>query len=188
MKELTNNNGKLTMDNYQLKKGYKNTEIGVTPEDWKVVKLKTCLLENPKYGIGAAAIDYDTNFPTYLRITDIEDDGTLRKDDFKSVNHPEADNYYLKDGDIVFARTGASVGKTYLHKLKNGNLVYAGFLIKVSPNKNILKSDFLKSFTETKVYWNWVKVNSMRSGQPGINGNEYGNLQIPLPRCPNKKP
>lgn len=113
-----------------MEKGYKQTEIGVIPEDWEVSELSNCLKEKPKYGIGAAAIDYDFNYPTYLRITDIEDNGTLREKDFKSVNHPEMNNYYLFDGDIVFARTGASVGKTYLHKSENGNFVYAGFLIK----------------------------------------------------------
>jgi len=174
------------MDN-KIPKGYKNTEIGVIPVDWEVTKLGICLTEKPKYGIGAAAIDYNVNFPTYLRITDIEEDGSLRKNDLKSVNHHESSNYYLKEGDVVFARTGASVGKTYLHKSKNGEFVYAGFLIKITTNSEILNSGFLKSFTETKPYWNWVRVNSMRSGQPGINGNEYANMQIPLPPLPEQK-
>ena len=179
-----NGNSQFTTHNSPLKKGYKNTEIGVIPEEWEVEKLGYCLNEKPKYGIGAAAIDYDFNYPTYLRITDINDDGTLRMDDLKSVSHPETDNYHLIDGDIVFARTGASVGKTYLHKSENGNFVYAGFLIKISPNNKILKSEFFRSYTETKPYWNWVKVNSMRSGQPGINGNEYESIKIPLPPLP----
>ncbi|HUH74671.1 MAG TPA: restriction endonuclease subunit S [Chitinophagales bacterium] len=166
---------------------YKQTEIGLIPEDWEVLKLKKTLVENPKYGIGAAAIDFNFTFPTYLRITDIEDDGKLRKNNLKSVDHKDSDNYFLKEGDIVFARTGASVGKSYLYDIKDGFLVYAGFLIKVSPDIAILNSQFLKAFVTTKTYWNWVTVMSMRSGQPGINSNEFGNLKIPLPPLPEQK-
>ena len=166
---------------------FKQTEIGLIPEDWEVLKLKETLAENPKYGIGAAATDFNLNLPTYLRITDIEEDGTLRKNDLKSVDHQDSGNYFLKNGDIVFARTGASVGKSYLYDTKDGFLVYAGFLIKVSPNNSILNSQFLKAFVSTKTYWNWVTVMSMRSGQPGINSIEFGSLQIPLPPLSEQK-
>ena len=163
-----------------IKQGAMQTLL--TPqEDWEVKKLIYCLVEKPKYGIGAAAIDNNSNFPTYLRITDIQDDGNISQKELKSVNHPESHNYYLSDGDIVFARTGASVGKSYLHKEENGKFVYAGFLIKVNPNKNKLIPYFLKSYVSTQSYWDWVNVMSMRSGQPGINGNEFGELPIPLP-------
>jgi len=91
---------------------------------------------------------------------------------------------FLEKGDLVFARTGASVGKTYLYNPNDGQLVFAGFLIRAKANPNKLNSQYLKHYTETSVYWNWVKIMSMRSGQPGINGNEYSQLLIPLPPLP----
>jgi type I restriction enzyme S subunit len=87
----------------------------------------------------------------------------------------------LSEGDLVFARTGASVGKSYLYDRWDGELVFAGFLICVRPDTEKLKPAFLKYFAQSSLYGNWVKVNSMRSGQPGINGREYASLPIPLP-------
>ncbi|MBC3789397.1 restriction endonuclease subunit S [Spirosoma utsteinense] len=98
-----------------------------------------------------------------------------------SVNHSLFENYILEPGDIVFARTGASVGKSYLYKETDGLLVYAGFLIKVKTNSEILDPIYLQNFTTTGTYWSWVKVMSMRSGQPGINGNEFKQLKISVP-------
>jgi type I restriction enzyme S subunit len=154
----------------------------LTPRDgWEKKELKSCLIESPKYGIGAAAVDYSTDLPTYLRITDISDEGNVLKNDLKSVNHPDSEKYFLEEGDIVFARTGASVGKSYLYDKKDGHFVFAGFLIKIRPNPSTLNPSFLKILVSTKSYWNWVAMTSMRSGQPGINGHEYSSLVISLP-------
>ena len=173
--------GKTRLKGFEGNGKYKQTEVGLIPEDWEVTELKKCLIENPKYGIGAAAIEFNSNYPTYLRITDIDERGLLIKNGLKSVNHKESSKYFLENGDLVFARTGASVGKSYKYNINDGLLVFAGFLIKVKPNPNVLNTDYLKSFVETKTYWNWVKVMSMRSGQPGINSVEYGNLPLLLP-------
>ena len=161
--------------------GYKQTEVGIIPEDWDVRKLGELLKQPPKYGINAAAVKYSDSLPTYIRITDISEDGRFLPQDKTSVNHDLANDYYLEDGDVVFARTGASVGKTYLYNTKDGKLVFAGFLIRVKPNPDKLNAKYLSNFTKTKSYWNWVQVMSMRSGQPGINGNEYKQLTIILP-------
>ncbi|MFM5981658.1 MAG: restriction endonuclease subunit S, partial [Sphaerospermopsis kisseleviana] len=104
-----------------------------------------------------------------------------------SVIHQNAHNYFLEIGDIVLARTGASTGKSYLYNVKDGKLVFAGFLIRVRPDTQKLYPRYLKGYLETQSYWNWVKVMSMRSGQPGINGNEYSHLKIPLPSLPEQK-
>lgn len=87
----------------------------------------------------------------------------------------------MKDGDIVFARTGATVGKTYLYNREDGDLVFAGFLIRFSPNTQKIVPYYLKAYTNTSAYWKWVKITSQRSGQPGINAIEYCSLQIPVP-------
>jgi type I restriction enzyme S subunit len=164
-----------------IKEGYKQTEIGVIPNDWDVKTLGECLIKNPDYGINAAAVNYNDNLPTYLRITDISEDGKYISSNKASVNNIQSNSYYLEDGDIVFARTGASVGKTYLYNKNDGMLVFAGFLIRAKSNPKILNSKYLLFTTQTKNYWSWVLANSMRSGQPGLNSNEYKSFQIPLP-------
>lgn len=164
-----------------LKPGYKQTEAGVIPEDWEIKPLHTMLRANPKYGINAPAVKLEGDLPVYIRITDISDEGYFAPSEKVGVDNKFSDSYYLEDGDLVFTRTGASVGKSYLYNPTDGKLVYAGFLIKISPNKEKLFPSYLAQFVRTSVYWNWVRVMSMRSGQPGINGNEYGQLLIPLP-------
>jgi type I restriction enzyme, S subunit len=163
------------------RKPYYNTTI---PRDWEVKMLSDCCLINGEYGINAAAVEFSEELPVYLRITDIDDDGnfsTLKK---ASLNGDNSHKYILQNGDIVFARTGATVGKSYLYKESDGELVFAGFLIRYRPDKDILDVKHLKYFTNTRIYWNWVKTTSMRSGQPGINSAEYSSLKIPLPPLP----
>jgi len=162
-------------------KGYKQTEIGVIPEDWNVIKVGDCLIRPPRYGIGAAAVDYSDRLPKYIRITDISETGRFLPKKTVSVDNLFSANYFLSEGDLVVARTGASVGKSYLYRPKDGPLVFAGFLICLSSRKNILLPQYLSNYFKTMSYWNWVKLTSMRSGQPGINGNEFARLLIPLP-------
>lgn len=150
-------------------------------EGWKKVKLGECLRQKPDYGINAPAVEYDNNLPTYLRITDITEDGCYSRNDIVSVSSLDALNYKLEDGDLVFARTGASVGKTYLYNQKDGILVFAGFLIRVRTDEQIVLSQFFKYQTQTPNYKNWIAANSMRTGQPGINGNEYGEFTFYIP-------
>lgn len=161
--------------------GFSHTEVGFIPEDWSVEKLGNCLSSNPDYGINAPAVDFNESLPVYLRITDITEDGKYSRKNMVSVKNANAGDYILKEGDLVFARTGASVGKTYLYNPKDGELVFAGFLIRVRVNKEILLPEYLKFFTQTKNYWTWIVSNSMRTGQPGINGNEYKELTLALP-------
>lgn len=169
------------MTEVKITEGYKQTEVGVIPKDWEVEPLKSLLKEPPKYGINAAAVPLTGNLPVYIRITDISEDGYYSPEKAVGVNSPFSNSYILNEGDIVLARTGASVGKSYLYKKEDGILIYAGFLIKVSPNEKQLNPKYLHQYLKTEQYWAWVIVNSMRSGQPGINGNEYGRLLIPLP-------
>lgn len=161
--------------------GYKQTEVGVIPEDWGVRPLNSLLVEPPKYGINAPAVLLEGNLPVYIRITDISSNGRFLPEKKVGVKSAFSHLYFLNEGDIVLARTGASVGKSYLYDKNDGALVYAGFLIKVSPNSKKLSSKYLRQYLSTNTYWDWVIINSMRSGQPGINGNQYGNLLVPYP-------
>jgi type I restriction enzyme S subunit len=162
-------------------RGYRRTEAGVIPDEWTVRSLRSCLRSNPAYGINAAAVPFDDSLPTYLRITDIGEDNRFRPSPRVSVKHPGALDFFLRVGDLVFARTGASVGKSYLYDPKDGPLVFAGFLIRVRPDPRQLQTAFLAYCVQSKRYWDWVATMSIRSGQPGINGREYGALQLVLP-------
>ena len=151
------------------------------PEDWEIVELRMCLKGKPEYGLNAPSIPFDHRFPTYLRITDITEDGCFSEETKVSVKIPASTTYFLQTGDVVFARTGASVGKSYLYNPKDGQLVFAGYLIRLRPDEHHLDSEYLWFYAQTRQYWNWVKANSMRTGQPGINGQEFASLPIPLP-------
>ena len=159
----------------------KKTEIGVLPSDWSVVTLLDCLCGKPSYGINAPAIAYSPQKPRYIRITDITEAGTYSKSSPASVEDVNIDRYYLKKNDIVLARTGASVGKSYLYQKNDGNLVYAGFLIKASINDIVADARYVFACLHTQRYWQWVNTISVRSGQPGINGEEYSAYLLPLP-------
>ena len=151
---------------------------------WEAKLLGECLRSLPDYGINAPGVPYSDRLPAYIRITDISDDGRFRPEKPVSVGLANAENYYLSEGDLVFARTGASVGKSYLYKQKDGPLVFAGFLIRVRPDPNLLNASYLSAYVTTDAYWNWVRLMSMRSGQPGINGNEFAQLPLRLPPLP----
>lgn len=138
------------------------------------------------YGMNAAATKFDGE-NRYIRITDIDDEThALLPNDIVSPSGELDDKYLVKKGDILLARTGASTGKSYLYHQKDGKLFYAGFLIKA----HVLPSSddyFIYSQTLTDRYWKWVKTASMRSGQPGINANEYASYSFAVPSLPEQR-
>lgn len=139
------------------------------------------LVSPPTYGINAPAVPFDLRYPAYIRITDITDDGRFDPAGRASVRSLLADNYRLEQGDIVLARTGASTGKSYMYNPKDGELVYAGFLIRIHPDIEKLSPRYVRFLLQTESYWDWIRTHSMRSGQPGINGQQYASLPIPIP-------
>ncbi|MBO3429718.1 restriction endonuclease subunit S [Clostridium perfringens] len=190
------NTEKLIQKNQELKKGlmqqlltkgighteFKKTELGYIPKEWEIMSLGDVSIGKGEYGIGASAVEYIKNKPRYLRITDIGDKCNLLYDDIKGLNDDNFEKYLLKYGDVVFARTGNTTGKAYVYNEKDGELVYAGFLIKFKMNHNIIKAEFFKYIVQSKRYWNWVNVMSTRSGQPGINSTEYSKFLIQIPK------
>jgi len=171
----------------KAKRGYKKTKLGWIPEEWEVQKLGNCIKGKPEYGINAAAVEFKKELPVYIRITDISDDGKFLQEKKTSIDNTSSYKYFLQKNDIVFARTGSTTGKTYLYNSKDGELVFAGFLIRVKPNDKKLSAKYLKLYSETHKYWHWVSIMSTRSGQPGINGAEYAQLEIPLPPLPEQQ-
>ena len=148
----------------------------------RVVKLKDLTTDGRGYyGIGASAVEKNSNLYTYLRITDIRDDGTLNIADLKSVDDPDAEKYILKPNDIVFARTGASTGRNYFYDGSDGILVYAGFLIKFSIDPSKVNPLFIKYYCQSTQYRNWISSFSTGSTRGNINAQTLGNMEIPLP-------
>ena len=150
--------------------------------EWEKVKLKD-VTESIEYGLNASAKEFDGE-NKYIRITDIDDVSRKFKEDSLTspdINVSECDNYLLCEKDILFARTGASVGKTYLYDRKDGKVYFAGFLIRARI-KDKFDSKFIFQNTLTDRFTQYVKVTSQRSGQPGVNGKEYGEYELYLPK------
>lgn len=145
---------------------------------WKQVSLgEVCA--DAAYGMNSAATAFD-GINKYIRITDIDDESReFSPSPLTSPSGTLDNKYLLRDGDIVFARTGASVGKSYLYKKNDGKLYFAGFLIRLSINK--ANPCFVYNQTLTRKYRKWVKIYSMRSGQPGINAEEYKEFDFAIP-------
>ena len=133
------------------------------------------------YGIAASAVERKADLPTYLRITDIFDDGTLNLNELKSVDAPNSDKYILKPNDIVFARTGGSTGRNYFYDGSDGVFVYAGFLIKFSIDPEKVNPKYVKYYCRSKQYNDWVQSFNTGSTRGNINAQTFGNMEIPLP-------
>lgn len=145
-------------------------------------KLKDLTVDGKgSYGIGAPAVPYQEDKLTYLRITDINDDGSLNFSDLKSVDAEDAEKYILKENDIVFARTGNSTGRSYFYEKQHGTFVYAGFLIKFSLDPNKVNPRILKYYTHSKPYFDWVNSFDTGATRGNINAKTYGDMEIELP-------
>ena len=147
--------------------------------EWKLKDLTVD--EKGSYGIGAPAVPYQENKLTYLRITDINDDGSLNFSDLKSVDAEDAEKYILKENDIVFARTGNSTGRSYFYEKQHGTFVYAGFLIKFSLDPNKVNPRIMKYYTHSKPYFDWVNSFDTGATRGNINAKTYGDMEIELP-------
>ena len=150
--------------------------------EWKEYKLGDLTIDGKgSYGIAASAIEFDASKYTYLRITDINDDGTINKNGLKSVDDVNASNYLLKPNDIVFARTGASVGRSYFYDGKDGEFVYAGFLIKFGIDPNKVNPKILKYYTHSQPYYDWILSVDNGATRGNINAQTYSSMPIILP-------
>ena len=153
---------------------------------WQEKNLGECCIGRPSYGANSASIDFSPSLPRYLRITDISESGSLTNYNPRSIEINAAEGNYVEKGDIVFARSGATVGKTYLHQ-SNDILAYAGYLIRFRPNQKIVFPEYLFLFTQSDHYKNWIKSNIRTGAQPNVNAQEYSKMIIPLPSLPEQR-
>jgi type I restriction-modification system DNA methylase subunit/restriction endonuclease S subunit len=163
-----------------------NKALSLTPKisisintKWDLVKLGS-VCEEPQYGANEKAIEGNplTDF-RYIRITDIDYNGNLNND-FKTCENIEI-QYILEEGDFLFARSGATVGKTFLFKSKFGKALFAGYLIRFRTQKEKLIPEFLNYITQSDYYKNWIGAVQTGTSQPNVNAQIYSDLKIPLP-------
>ena len=152
---------------------------------WEMKKFGD-VMDDFSYGMNVASKRFDGR-NKYIRITDIDESThKYNSSDIVSPDGKLEQKYLVKDGDILFARTGASVGKSYLYNSEDGNLYFAGFLIR-GRVKSSYNPYFIYLQTLTFNYKKWVYVFSMRTGQPGINAEEYKSFKFLCPSLPEQK-
>lgn len=150
---------------------------------YPVYPLYRFLTEKPQYGAGEAGVPRtDVNSPRYIRITDIDDNGLLIEGLGATAKNVE-EKYILRDNDILIARSGNTVGKSYIHKANTFNYTcfFAGYMIRFVVNQKFILSDYVFIFTKLPVFSDWVKVTQRVTGQPNINADEYSRLPVPVP-------
>lgn len=153
------------------------------PATWPLVPLEELCIIAGEYGAGVPSIESSPELPRYVRITDITELGELTP----YARGPGGERgdwsrYELLDGDLLFARSGATVGKTYRHRAANGECIFAGYLIRFRPDRSRLDPDYLFAFTKTSTYKSWVAARQNVVAQPNINAKQYGReLLIPVP-------
>ena len=148
---------------------------------YNIIPLSKLSNNKLSYGSGASAIPYNGEI-RYIRITDIKDDGKLNAEAV-SPSIME-DKYILNEGDILFARSGATVGKTYLYKESDGKAIYAGYLIRFIPNKEHVLPTYIYYYTKTDYYKAFISKSAQAVAQPNINAQQYGSLMVPVPPLP----
>ena len=155
--------------------------IGNIPKHWTVTNLKYLLKNKLKYGANEEAKDANPEHPRYIRITDFGFDGKLNDDTFRSLPFIKAKEYLLSEGDILFARSGATVGKTFQFKEYEGLACFAGYLIKASPNENIILSDFLYLYTQSSLFEEWKNSIFDKATIENIGADKYAVLKVIVP-------
>lgn len=154
--------------------------IGKIPASWDVVHLKRILRERMQYGANEPAESDDTTYPRYIRITDITANGELRPETFKSLEPSTAKDYLLDKGDVLFARSGATVGKTFLFNA-DIKACYAGYLIKASCDKRRMLPEYLYYYTQSGAYECWKNSVFIQSTIQNIGADKYQMMYIPVP-------
>ncbi len=156
--------------------------LGEIPNHWEINRLKFLLVDKLKYGANESAESEDRSQPRYIRITDIDEIGNLRDETFKSLEFEKAKSYLLEDLDILLARSGATVGKSYLYYKKIvGDACYAGYLIRARLDIQKFNAEFVNYFLQSKIYWDWVKAINIQATIQNISAEKYSDLILSIP-------
>ena len=151
------------------------------PESWEILRLKSLLNDPLKYGANELGESEDPILPRYIRITDIDENNILRTESMKSLALEKAQDFLLEEGDLLFARSGATAGKTFLYRSDWGKCAYAGYLIRARIRSDKALSKFLRYFTDSGNYWSWIKSIYIQSTIQNISAEKYSNISIAIP-------
>lgn len=155
--------------------------IGKIPEYWDAKRLKYLLSSPLQYGANEAGDDYDEEWPRYIRITDITEDNRLKEDGKLSLEPKLAKPYILEQGDVLFARSGATVGKTFYYRNEYGLAAFAGYLIKAKTKRSMLLPKFLYYTTLGIGYENWKNMVFTQATIQNIGADKYAQLIVTVP-------
>lgn len=152
-----------------------NLQYQIQSHLYKTIPLKGLITCKPKYGASYKTVNKHSDI-RYIRITDINEDGTLNND-FVSADGYNS-QYLLQENDFLIARSGNTVGKTFLYQNKYGKAIYAGYLIKFVIDTKLIDPLYLLYYTKSSIYKKWILANMRVSAQPNINSEQY--LESPI--------
>ena len=155
--------------------------IGMIPESWRIFRLKYLLVKPLQYGASETGIEFTKDLPRYIRITDIDENNHLKESGKLSLSLEKAKPYILKDNCVLFARSGATVGKTFFYKRSYGLAAFAGYLIAAFTKSTLLCANWLYYYTQSNTYWNWVRQIFNQSTIQNIGADKYNNLPVTVP-------
>jgi type I restriction enzyme, S subunit len=145
------------------------------------VPFRRLLLEPPQYGAGESGEVGETDWPRYIRITDLSTDGALRGDDVRRLPPDVASPYILRDGDLLFARSGATVGKAFMYQKSMGPCCFAGYLIRFRVDRTRIAPEIVEAWTRSGHYWGQIRASSLQATIENVSAERYKDLLIPLP-------
>ena len=161
--------------------------IGEIPEKWDTWRMKHLSIAPLQYGANATGVDYNPELPRYVRITDISSDGKLYTDESQSLPENIAKDYMLEPGDILFARSGATAGKSFYYEEDYGRCCFAGYLIRFRPDNRKAVSKFLYYYTLTQAYEQWTQQIFIQATIQNISAEKYNNLIFAIPPTLNEQ-
>lgn len=161
--------------------------IGEIPKDWGISRLKYELETPMKYGASETGVDYSDDLPRYIRITDITRDNKLKDEGKLSLTFEQANGYMLEKDTILFARSGGTVGKTFLYTPDFGDAAFAGYLIAGTPDVNKMLAKWLYYYSLSNAYWDWVDRIFTQATIQNIGADKYSNMPITVPNTITQK-
>jgi len=155
--------------------------LGEVPGHWEVKRLKQLCDEPLKYGANEAAELDDPSLPRFVRITDVTESGALRDETFRSLPREIAEPFLLREGDVLLARSGGTVGKSFMYQRHWGEACFAGYLIRVRLSQRLCVPQWLNYFCRTDSYWGYVLGSQIQSTIQNVSAEKYANMFLPVP-------
>lgn len=155
-------------------------ELTLSSASSSTVRLKYLLTAPMSYGANESTEHNRRDWPRYIRTTDIANDGTLRDETFASLEPGIARNYMLSDGDLLFVRSGATVGKSFVYGSQHGPAAHAGYLIRARVNSNLVLPHLIWYFCQTSTYWQQISEGAIQATIQNVNAEKYANLLVPF--------